>query len=417
MSYYQGGQYQQPFQNQPPYDQYVDQYGQPYGPQPGQNESYAGQYGSQPAYPGQPTYDQYQGGGGPVQQLNTSYSDSYHSPRSTSFGDHYGSPQQQYDPQNYQPSYNPQAYAQQSPQQSSIPGYNPQAHASPTQSHYGQQQYNPAAYAETPSGSNGSVSAAPYGYSPAMYSGSTFSPLQTAYGQSPPQTYSPHQQYNPQLPSHPYGRYGQPSMPPQISATYYTSSTTSPQVSMPYPTSTESHGRPHSQSFSTSTRSLRNEHRRAQVTPQLSNYYNQTTQPSPPSRQSPSPLRADMPSPPNSTPGPTPPAHTSYGSYGQVSRSNTLDRHPQSRPLPGPPEPDIEPGYFQHGGSHEMTHEEAEALSQEELFSQVENAVRNAGSARNSHSSRRSQGRSPSISIVQPPYPTDEQPTPLFTAV
>ncbi|KAI7330875.1 hypothetical protein KC315_g5438 [Hortaea werneckii] len=417
MSYYQGGQYQQPFQNQPPYDQYVDQYGQPYGPPPGQNDSYAGQYGSQPAYPGQPTYDQYQGGGGPVQQLNASYSDSYHSPRSTSFGDHYGSPQQQYDPQNYQPSYNPQAYAQQSPQQSSIPGYNPQAYASPTQSHYGQQQYNPAAYAETPAGTNGSAATAPYGYSPAMYSGSTFSPPQTAYGQSPPQTYSPHQQYNPQLPSHPYSSYGQPSMPPQRSATYYTSSTTSPQVSMPYPTSTESHGRPHSQSFSTSTRSLRNEHRRAQVTPQLSNYYNQTTQPSPPSRQSPSPLRADMLSPPNSTPGPTPPAHTSYGSYGQVSRSNTLDRHPQSRPLPGPPEPDIEPGYFQQGGSHEMTHEEAEALSQEELFSQVENAVRNAGSARNSHSSRRSQGRSPSISIVQPPYPTDEQPTPLFTAV
>ena len=81
-----------------------------------------------------------------------------------------------------------------------------------------------------------------------------------------------------------------------------------------------------------------------------------------------------------------------------------MDRHPQSRPLPGPPEPDAEPDYFQHRNNARtnLSHEEAEALSQEDLFQQVENAVLNVG---------RSGDQSPRISVSQAPAGTS---TPLF---
>ena len=121
--------------------------------------------------------------------------------------------------------------------------------------------------------------------------------------------------------------------------------------------------------------------------------------PSPPayqlndSRQSPSPLypstsHDSLPSPPSN--GPTPPAHG-------PRRTNTSDRHPQSRPLPGPPEPDAEPDYFQQrqNGRTQLSVEEQEALSQEDLFQQVENAVMATG---------RSGGHSPTISVSQPPH-------------
>jgi len=77
-----------------------------------------------------------------------------------------------------------------------------------------------------------------------------------------------------------------------------------------------------------------------------------------------------------------------------------MDRHPHSRPLPGPPGPDADSDYFRNGiGPHtHLTHEEAEALTQEELFNQVEDAVRNAGGAGTATA-----GHSPTISVTQAP--------------
>ncbi|KAK5123828.1 hypothetical protein LTR85_002464 [Meristemomyces frigidus] len=416
MSYYQGGYQQQlPPNQQPPYQ---DQYGQ--YPPPGQNGgagagAYPGQY-TQPQYPGQPTYEQQQGGG-PVQQPQGGYQEPYQSPRSTSFGGggYGGQQQQQYQPQTYQPqTYNPQNYAPQSPQQP-MQHYNPQAYASPNQSPY-PQQYNPAAYPEQPPVStSGPLGGNPYGYSPGTQPNATVSPQQPAYQPSPPTThqqYSPHHHVSPPPPSHQYGYQVPPPLPQraQTQYGYQPPATSSPQPqNVPYPTSNY---RAHSHSVGAMQAPG---HQQYQISPALPGLSDETWLPSPPqyqmggdSRQSPSPLypptsNNSLPSPPGSTPGPTPPAH------GFVSRSNTLDRHPQARPLPGPPDPDSESDYFPRNGSHtQLTHEEEEALTQEELFSQVENAVLNAGSG------QAALGHRPSISVSRAPYDAASQPTPLF---
>ncbi|KAI4765595.1 hypothetical protein E4T52_09275 [Aureobasidium sp. EXF-3400] len=126
---------------------------------------------------------------------------------------------------------------------------------------------------------------------------------------------------------------------------------------------------------------------------------------------------------------PTPPAHSGYGSYHSTvspqfspsylpspsgppppppahasahipQRSDTL-RHPQNRPLPGPPEPDVERDYFHQPGFRDSYATEQEA--QEDLFNQVESAVLNAGAA----SSARRQGPQMQTS--------SDRPQPLFS--
>jgi hypothetical protein len=76
-------------------------------------------------------------------------------------------------------------------------------------------------------------------------------------------------------------------------------------------------------------------------------------------------------------------------------------RHPQNRPLPGPPEPDIERDYFHQSGFRDDYANEQEA--QEDLFNQVESAVLNAGAA----SSARRQGPQMQSS--------SDRPQPLFS--
>ena len=64
-----------------------------------------------------------------------------------------------------------------------------------------------------------------------------------------------------------------------------------------------------------------------------------------------------------------------------AQRSNTTDRHPQSRTLPGPPEPDKQPNYLQESqnDSTQLPSEMEEALTQGDLFQQVEDAVASLG--------------------------------------
>ncbi|EMC94063.1 hypothetical protein BAUCODRAFT_36535 [Baudoinia panamericana UAMH 10762] len=398
MSYYQGGQYQQP---PPPNQGYYDQYGQYQQPAPGPNGNYSGQYAAQPQYPGQHSYDPSQGGGGPVQQPGHNvYQDSYASPQNPSVGVGYGT-QQPYQ----QPSYNPQHFAPQPPpNQQSIPQYNPAAYVTAAPAPY-PQQYTPSAYPEPPSaGSSGPQ----YGYAPGSYSGSTFSPQQQ-YQPSPPQQQQPFVHYNSQPSAQPLTYQPQPPQRQQSVPQYpYQSSTSSPG----YPPDTY---RPHAHSLGTIPVP---QHSHYQISPALPGLADDLTLPSPPhyqmshdARQSPSPLyptnsHVSLPSPPSITPGPTPPAH------GLVSRTNTLDRHPQSRPLPGPPEPDVESDYFTNHLSNRRTtptHEEAEALAQEELFNDLVNTLLPAGGG-----NRR--GHSPSISLSRPPAEDVPQPTPLFTS-
>lgn len=114
-----------------------------------------------------------------------------------------------------------------------------------------------------------------------------------------------------------------------------------------------------------------------------------------------------LPSPPSTTPGPTPPAH------GQATRATTLNRHPTLRPLPGPPEPDVEPDYFRDRQRFGRD-EDLEGISQEDLFDEVENAIMAAGGpSPGGH-------HSPAISISQASYnpsrPNSEgQPSALFS--
>ncbi|KAK5170356.1 Rho guanine nucleotide exchange factor [Saxophila tyrrhenica] len=393
MSWQQGGQYgQQPnrgYYNVNP----------PYGQQP-QDDGQRGQYGQQPQYPGQPTYSQhptYGAGNGSVQQPQSGYYEGQMPQRQPSNAQYPGQPQYQQQQQTYQ--YNPRDYAQTQPQPQPPPTtqYNPQNYPVRTSSTYSPQQYNPQHYSPAATYSSQSSFAGatsgpidPYGYADVPYS-----PQASSYAQSPQRpNFSPVPSYSPQVPSHGYGYQNQQSPPPQQQYGRYDpplSAASQPQ-DVPYPTSD---WQPHPQSMS-SQQSSQYYHQPASVFAGATDDY----RPSPPSHdQSPSPLyhttsNASLPSPPSN--GPTPPTHA-------PTRSGTTGRHPQSRPLPGPPEPDA--GYFPTSRSPrvELSLEEQERLTQEDLFQQVESAVLNAG---------RTTGHSPAISVSQPP--TSGGTTPLF---
>ncbi|KAK3114265.1 Rho guanine nucleotide exchange factor [Teratosphaeriaceae sp. CCFEE 6253] len=383
MSYYQSGQYQQGPPQRGWHDEQGEYHHPPPPPAPAQNGAYPpAQYAHTPAYPGQQAYDAYgAAGGGPVQHMTGGYQEGYDDPRTASYGGGYGAPpppQQQ-----QQHSYNPAHYAQ-TPvaAQQPVASYNPAAYA-PPQSPYAHQQQ----FGYTP----------PTSYTPAAYS------PQPPYQPSPPAIQQQFPQYSPQPPSRGFS-YSQHHAPPQRQQSVSQYGYAPPAATMPYPPEPM---RAHSHSIGSAMQVPQAD--QYQISPALPGLSDDPWRPSPPqyqlnsdSRQSPSPLyqSASFPSPPTSiTPGPTPPAHG-----GPVSRTNTLDRHP-SRPLPAPPERD----YFgsRNGSSTQLSHEDAEAMSQEELFSQVENAVLHAGSSAG-------RGHSPSISVSRPPFSAADQPNPLF---
>jgi len=60
-------------------------------------------------------------------------------------------------------------------------------------------------------------------------------------------------------------------------------------------------------------------------------------------------------------------------------RAGTIGRHPQSRPLPGPPEPDELPIHTRTASRDNLTSYEDERRAQDDLFNEVESAILNAG--------------------------------------
>ncbi|KAK3712269.1 Rho guanine nucleotide exchange factor [Vermiconidia calcicola] len=411
MSHHQGGQYSHG-------NQYNQGYYDPstlYGQEQAQDGGYQAQYGQQPLYPGQRSYGQSytQGqGGGPVQEPQTGYYSGQGVQRQPSSAQYpgqsqYGQHSQPQQPQTYQ--YNPQDYAstrqqQQSPSQQ----YNPQNYGSPTQPSFSQpynpQLYSPANTYPNQSGYSGATSGPvdPYAYSQSNY------PYQApAYGQSPQRAgFSAAQPYSPQPPGYQFDQQPQHSFPPtrQYSRHAQRSSTTSQAYDTPYPTTDYTH---HSQDPSSMQIPQHEAYAISPALPGLSDDWH----PSPPSyqldgsQQSPSPVYPgtaydSLPSPPST--GPTPPSHG-------PTRSDTIGRHPQSRPLPGPPEPDAQPDYFQNRRNDHtrLSLEECEALVQEDLFQQVEDSLMNATRTGTG-------GHSPAISVSQPPYDTGRSSTPLF---
>ncbi|SMQ48843.1 unnamed protein product [Zymoseptoria tritici ST99CH_1A5] len=405
MSYYQGDRYTQPPAQQPPPAGYYDQYNQ--SQQQGQNGGYTGQqYGQQLesaqvplpqrshyGYPGQTTYSNpYPPAGSesvPQSHSGYVYRDEYQSPSSTSYGG------RGYDVSPQQPAYNPQNYTQPPPPPPQQSSYNPAAYAY-NQNTY-QPQYNPAAYTEpSPSGiSGGPID--PYAYSPGNYSSPSFSPQQQQQ-----QQFAQHQQYSPQPPAHQYEpaipqahRY-EPSLmqspPPPPHASYdQQASAGAPQgvpvSSAPYPTETYPSytGPTHAQQYQGDAATA--------MSGRLANDW----RPSPPAnssydtRQSPSPrfLASTQPSPPLASPGPTPPVHA-------PNRTNTLNRHPQERPLP--PQPSQSSEYFEDRNDRPNSrYSPPPGVTQDDLYGEVFSMAMNTGGG--SH-----RARSPSISITQAPH-------------
>lgn len=356
MSYRQDEQYSRPppvpprppyhdpqQQQQQQYEQYAQQQNGAYPPQP-----------LVPQYPGQPIYNHYLSGG-PVQQPQPEYS----SPQSASAPSYGG---QQYPSAH---SYNPQQYSPR-PLQAQIPQYNPQAYANPQPLPY-PSNFHPAAYpAEPPAQATSGPLGDPYAFSSNRFSGTTFG--QSSQAQAPSlahlslQTPGSGSQYgqlsetSPAPPAHGYSY-----QPPALQSSL-------PQ-DVPYQNSLY-----HRQPYNYTS-----------ISPALPGLTDDASMPSPPNYHvndnalSPSPLqqtisRGSLPSPLASTPAPTPPAHGPTPLWADSS-----DRHPQSRPLPGPPGPSPDAEHFFDGDESQMSREEEEARTQEELFTEVENAVLNAG--------------------------------------
>ena len=246
--------------------------------------------------------------------------------------------------------------------------YNPQHYVSPSQRPLNRQhsQYNLQHYGDT----TGQTSATSGPADPYAYPQGQYSPQVPQYVQSVPVgTYGPSntQQYSPHPPTHQFGYQSKYSPPPQQQLGTYSP----PTFTLSQPLDAQSQN-------SASTERLQSQS--FNFSPALPDLREADDwHPSPPAyqlsadRQSPSPLYPTTSYgslPPGS--GPTPPAH------GLQAR-NTQDRHPRSRPLPGPPAPDAEPDYFQRNDGNQLSRGEQEALSQEDLFQQVENAVMGAG--------------------------------------
>ncbi|PNS20310.1 Rho1 guanine nucleotide exchange factor 3 [Sphaceloma murrayae] len=289
--------------------------------------------------------------------------------------------------------YNPQLYAQTSsqyPQQAygntnppytpSHSSYNPAAfsgsyaqnHAVTYQQNYYQQQtYNPSDYASSTYGGSPQPSQNHF-HSPQGGSDSShLSPRRDTYSSVPPpvpprptsssnqtQTYST------------YSTYSQPA--PQMASTY-----TAPSSNPPYPDySTTSTAMPGYEDlppdFSTSSHGPIDD-LHLPSPPAYTPFNNETFLPNTPQRRpSVSPLHT--PEAATASVPPPPPAH------GASSRTSPSVRHPQSRPLPGPPEPDIGPDFYRPPERSYTDDYEYHMRTQDELFDEVENAIMNAGS-------------------------------------
>lgn len=305
-----------------------------------------------------------------MQQPQPGAQQGHYSPQLVSYVPAYGGPQQSSEPSYV---YQPQAYAQ--PQaQSPIP-YNPATYANTNTSHF-VPQYSPAAYSQAPT-----QNADPYAYSSVNYPIPGYSP-QSAYARSPA---NPLSHFSPHPPA--------PSPRPQA----YTTSPQPDSYGIQTPSNNISQSyQPQPQSQSTSGVAVVGQQAYGGTSQTMPAYYEESWMPPPPAhasanRSGPSPSalypatsHTSFPSPTlSSTQAPTPPVH------GLVHPSNTLDRYTQARSLPGPREPDRAPDYLprQNGsGQSQLSYADMERLSQDELYSQVEDAVLHAGTESTTHS-------------------------------
>ena len=324
-------------------------------------------------------------------------------------------PQGQSTASNHQP-YNPQNYAQSSAQ------YNPQAYSALQHRPHSQsmpQHYNPAAYPPGTYGNNqtayspsqnphrqASYPSPPTQGSPALHQHSFSSDVRASqYAQgsgTPPTSFPGLSNPGPPLPARP-AAYTPPAqtVPTSSQPPYPSEEWGAPPVSYPPPGPSY---RPFPQTSHTSISEQRN-----LPSPPLQSDYGYRHGSTPISeRQTPSPFIEQSESyPPDH--GPPPPQHS-------PQRTNT-NRHPQQRPLPGPPlESDSDEANFQteysvrRSNGHNAQSRTEEEIAQEDLFNQVEDAL--AGADRLQRLSSRY--HSPRIEIEEPGYGANDGPRPLF---
>ncbi|KAL2003850.1 hypothetical protein VTN02DRAFT_1872 [Thermoascus thermophilus] len=298
-----------------------------------------------------------------------------------------------------QPAYNPQQFGRPHSQSLSHTPYNPQAYTGLSSAQYsssgaGYQQYNPAAYQSTAVG--GGYGRQAVATSPSHAQNYVQSPT-TAYPQIPPPP-------PPRGPDHPYGRRHSGHYSDYSSDAQYGYS---PTLAQPITSAA-----PRASTYTPVPSSPVNAAYSAGSTTSVLSYYmrgshNSAYLPAAPGRTESSPVQEQPPEPPahlsqsdqlrkrHSGSHPSPrgslPTPPTYQTQSQLPprRTDTLTRHPQSRPLPGPP-PDADDGpafsSAQNGSRHE------EELTYDEIMREVEAAVmegRPAGTTRR-HSSRAS---------------------------
>lgn len=355
---------------------------------------YQQQQHQQPSYEQQPNGTEYHNahytnGASPNQHANYGYSS--HStqhqayPTYTSGQSNHAVPatntygQQYYPPT---PQYNPQAYSLTTPQYSAQQSYNPSAYAS----NYGQAQSGAVQY---PAAQSQQI------YSPANYASPTIgSPRSGSYGQPSPNP--PSQQWyhssqgasNSQQPmvSPPLGSPSGPTQPQH----YSTYSQPAPQTATYVPSSYHEPPYPEQDFAPTFSNLSVQDHPYPSVSPALTD--DEMNLPSPPSqserRSSRFSLSRDRP--PSVSPVYTPENRSNGHSPPPAApphRAGTLNRHPQSRPLPGRPEPERRSSLGRRADRDSGADYDAAQRAQDDLFAEVENAVMNAGSPAAIHDS------------------------------
>ncbi|KAK5162569.1 hypothetical protein LTR04_003376 [Oleoguttula sp. CCFEE 6159] len=413
MAYYQNGQYYS-IQPQQPQIPYPSRYPRPSPSFDNGDEAVGGAARIADSAYGNPSaagYGSNPGGGSPGRIDHELFFETSNSlpahPRSATFAPQVSSHLPQLEARSAPPTqqaYNPQQYAVPTSQ------YIPQAYGSVnrTGSSASHQPYNPAVYRDGSVQRHSSVISHPYGFSPSAYATPSAYPsppqqpyippapphAQQAFAGGPPQSqYSPHlpdqsqQHHYPSVP---------PSLPPRSSA-YTPAASASPPIN-PYP-SDDGRRSSTSQTYQRYPSVSPDPPEQANF-PSPSSFPNHDRRHGSASRsdfQSPSPLYASS-NPLPSPPAPTPPAHS-------PQRMHTV-----SRPLPVPPSESFDEGdYFnEQNGMSTPDLLSAEIMAQDDLYSQVENAVMGVGSA------RAVQARSSRPEIGQL-YNQNDQPTPLFS--
>ncbi|KAJ5794628.1 hypothetical protein N7457_001227 [Penicillium paradoxum] len=273
-----------------------------------------------------------------------------------------------------QPAYNPQQYGLPQTQSQPVLSYNPQTYSGSNNTSYptpnsGHQPYNPAAYQSTAVSGMSSPVLHRRQSAASQYGQTSATPQTYGFSHQPPLP-------PPRSPEHPYGGRPYQSMLPNSSPSYVPSSPPNT-MNVTLPTSYSYYSSPQGAAYEIPS----------QYTPAIPSPSFEDQPPIPPVHQtqangfygkrpsiSHSGSRRSLPIPPGQSEYPEPPPR----------RTDTLTRHPQSRPLPGPPVDETGTNGSRFPAEVPMAYEDV--LRQDEVAYESQNFARRH-SSRASHAS------------------------------